>query len=83
MSKVILLNLDYATIYDDHTYRYKNWEDDGRYSIWKIEGDIFYWKHFEDDSWKVSSSNEKNNSHVDQWAVKIMSALVEREIFSD
>ena len=77
----VLIETEEYVIWDDGTYLFKMWQDKTP-SLWKIEDGNYYWKHpRRKTEWRIST--EEDRSYKEGWANKIMTILLERELFNE
>ena len=77
----ILVENDVVIIYDDGTYRCRDWNLT-QLSHWKVDVDCTFWfKHHVDHDYRMAGMFDR--SATQQWAKLIVDKLIEREIFSE
>ena len=80
MRQVLLQTSEY-TVWDDGTFRFHSWEDSAPDSEWRIIDSKIEFKHPGKVNFVVA--HDYDVSYSDQWALKIMAILVERELLGE
>lgn len=78
-----LVETDNVFIHEDGTYVYKDWSAT-QIAFWKMEeGELYFRHNTVTHEWYRCLDFPNDQCNTDRWLDRIVTALVEREIFND